>query len=92
MFAGDLAIKKIVDKAIIVIGEGKVGKSTLFYHMLKFPMIGAMEKTKATKATKNTIYYELMFDKMKEKGISHSKTSESTTLIPNIERVTISAK
>lgn len=40
MFAGDLAIKKLGNKAIIIVGETRVGKSTLFNHLLKIPMHG----------------------------------------------------
>jgi GTP-binding protein EngB required for normal cell division len=34
MFAADKEIKKISEKAIIIFGASKIGKSTLFYHML----------------------------------------------------------
>jgi putative ribosome biogenesis GTPase RsgA len=40
LFKGDIEIKKLKEKAIILMGNTRVGKSTLFNHLLHFPMIG----------------------------------------------------
>jgi putative ribosome biogenesis GTPase RsgA len=41
MFAGDLEMKKLLKKkAIIIMGDSRAGKSTLFNHLLKVPMEG----------------------------------------------------
>ncbi len=40
MFAGDLAIKKLQKRAIAIIGDSRIGKSTLFNYILKIPLIG----------------------------------------------------
>jgi GTPase Era involved in 16S rRNA processing len=40
MFAGDLAIKNIQKKVIAIIGDTRIGKSTLFNYILKIPLIG----------------------------------------------------
>jgi GTP-binding protein EngB required for normal cell division len=40
MFAGDLAIHKINKKAVILLGDSRTGKSTLFNHLLNVLMQG----------------------------------------------------
>ena len=40
MFAGDLATKKLQKRAIAIIGDSRIGKSTLFNYILKRPLIG----------------------------------------------------
>ena len=40
MFAGELAIKNLPKKVIAIIGDTRIGKSTLFNYILKIPLIG----------------------------------------------------
>lgn len=40
MYAGDLAISKSHRKAILIIGDTRVGKSTLFNYIMGIPLIG----------------------------------------------------
>ena len=40
MFAIDLAIKNLPKKVIAIIGDTRIGKSTLFNYILKIPLIG----------------------------------------------------
>jgi predicted GTPase len=40
MFAGDLAIRQVKEKGILIMGDSRIGKSTLFNHFLKVPMEG----------------------------------------------------
>jgi predicted GTPase len=40
MFAGDLAIQEVKKKGILIVGDTRTGKSTLFNHLLKVPMEG----------------------------------------------------
>lgn len=39
-FAGDLQTKKIKEKAILVVGDTRVGKSTIFNYAIGVPMVG----------------------------------------------------
>jgi GTP-binding protein EngB required for normal cell division len=54
MFSAHLAIKKMNKKAIILVGDTKVGKSTLFYYLLKKEMTG--------KKVKRDVQYQILFD------------------------------
>lgn len=40
MFAGDLAICKVSKKAILIVGDTRIGKSTLYNYLMRVPMIG----------------------------------------------------
>ena len=40
MLAGELEIRKIGKKAILIVGDTRVGKSTLFNLLLKIPLVG----------------------------------------------------
>lgn len=40
MFAGDLGIKKTKSKVIMIVGDTRVGKSTLFNYIVGVPLIG----------------------------------------------------
>ncbi len=40
MFAVDLAIKNLLKKIIAIIGDTRIGKSTLFNYILKIRLIG----------------------------------------------------
>ena len=44
MFAGDLKTKNIKQKSIFLVGESRVGKSTLFNYMLGHKLKGKEEK------------------------------------------------
>ena len=44
MFAGDLAIKKLHKRAIAIIGDSRIGKSTLFNYILKIQLIVVKDK------------------------------------------------
>lgn len=45
MLAGDLAIRKLKRKAIVIVGDTRIGKSTLLNYLTKIPMEG-YKKTK----------------------------------------------
>lgn len=38
MLAGDLVIRKVKGKAIVIVGDTRVGKSTLLNYLMKIPM------------------------------------------------------
>lgn len=38
MLEGDLAIRKLNEKAIVIVGDTRVGKSTILNYLLKLPM------------------------------------------------------
>lgn len=40
MLAGDLAIRKLKPKAIVIVGDTRIGKSTLLNYLTKIPMEG----------------------------------------------------
>jgi ABC-type arginine transport system ATPase subunit len=67
MLAADLVINKMEEKGIIILGASKIGKSTLFYHMLNVPMIG--------KKVKRDINFEFTLDTISDHRITHSKSS-----------------
>ena len=73
MFAGDLKTKNIKQKSIFLVGQSRVGKSTLFNYLL-----GNRLKGKAL--TKYKVVYECDFEE--EHLIGSGFTS--VTLLPNI--------
>jgi GTPase SAR1 family protein len=79
-FAGDLAIKEIIKKAIIIVGDSRSGKSTLLNYLSKVPMEGVKIKRK-------DIQLKVIFQE--ENGVEVDCSFASCTLVPNIKNMQV---
>lgn len=82
MFAGDLAIRKVSKKAILIVGDTRVGKSTLFNFLMRVPIIGFEVEDGSD------VVYKPQF----QKGVDMKNTFTSVTLVPNIGKISLNAE
>lgn len=82
MLAGEIQIRKIKKKAILIVGDTRVGKSTLFNHLLKIPLKGVQIDEGLD------VIYEHEF----QPGVTTRNTFTSVTLVPNVGQINLNGE
>lgn len=77
----EIIASKLRDDCILIIGDSRVGKSTLFNHLVGVPLKGVLDK-----------HEDVILVPQHTEGVETSSTFKSVTLLPNIKTIDVNNK